>query len=377
MHRWIVADIERRSGDPETAIHLAVHSGDMYERKSTPRERLAAAGFVQGLTDWCPVLIVRGNHDAIDDLPLLARLEPSGPSFLHRIVVEEEASVHSLGGVAVAAVAWPRKAALLAAVGATGKEAGEQAASGALRDVLRGLGSQLAEHEGPRLLVMHAMVRNSVTSTGQPLVGMDMEIGLEDLALVRADAYALGHIHKGQAWEIVGAPVIYPGSPRRTAFGELEPKGYVIIEIDDEMVLEDGTHPTTWTFVETPCTPMVQIESTWADGLFDDGNQYIADAENGAEVRFRYRVSSDDRAAAKRAALEFRDEILAAGAISVKIEEEVIASASARAPEIAAAKTLSEKLTALRASRGDVLTEERRTRLEEKLARLEQEVAGG
>jgi DNA repair exonuclease SbcCD nuclease subunit len=408
VHRWIADDIERRSGDPETAIDLLVHSGDVYERKSTPRERLAAASFFQAVSGSCPTLIVRGNHDAEEDLALLAHLEPNGPSYLHRITVEERARVHSIAGIAIAAVAWPKKAALLAATGVTSKEGGEQAAGDALRNVLRGLGATLAEHDAPRLLVMHAMVRNSVTSTGQPLVGMDMEIGLEDLALVGADAYALGHIHKGQHWTIGGgqhggmaehvdfhgapggAPVIYPGSPRRTAFGELEPKGYVIIEIEDA---EDGdsVHAAgrkengrvTWTFVETPATPMVHILANWTTSESPDDEdgtpRLYRHPENpdvaGAEVRLRYVVASDARDAAKRAAIEYRDELLARGAVSVKLEEEVLATTRARAPEVAAAKTLPEKLTALRASRGEVLTDERRERLEGKLAVLEQEIA--
>ena len=80
---------------------------------------------------------------------------------------------------------------------------------------------------------------------------------MEDLALVGADAYVLGHIHKSQAWDIGGAPVIYPGSPRRTDFGELEPKGYVIVDVTDS----GGV--VSWEFVEAPATPMLHFEVFW------------------------------------------------------------------------------------------------------------------
>jgi exonuclease SbcD len=101
-------------------------------------------------------------------------------------------------------------------------------------------------------------VRGSVTSTGQPLVGCDLEVGLEDLALVQADAYLLGHIHKGQAWEIAGAPCVYPGSPRRTSFGESEAKGYTIVTVEG--------HAATTEFVELPTTPMLHFSGLWRDG---------------------------------------------------------------------------------------------------------------
>ena len=43
VHDWIAADIIARGAD------LIVHSGDVYERKSTPRERIAVARFFQAL----------------------------------------------------------------------------------------------------------------------------------------------------------------------------------------------------------------------------------------------------------------------------------------------------------------------------------------
>jgi len=332
LHAWIAEDLRVRGVD------AVIHTGDVYERKSTPLERQAVASWVRQIADFAPMLIIRGNHDAVDDLPLLARL-----STKHPVTVEQEAGVHAVGGVAVAALSWPRKAALLAASGADGKEVGEAIAGDALRSVLRGLGEQLGM-VGPRLFAAHAMVRGSVTSTGQPLVGCDMELGLEDLALVRADAYALGHIHKGQRWDIDGAPVVYPGSPRRTAFGELEPKGYTLLEWTDALAVLE-------TFVPVPATEMIQVEATWTDGGFD-GDYKLAAEHEGAEVRFRYRVASDKRDAAKSAAAAWKEELLGFGVASVKVEEVVATEQRARSPEVAAARTLEGKLDAYWASKG-------------------------
>jgi exonuclease SbcD len=342
LHSAIAADAESRGVD------LVLHAGDVFERKSTPLEREKAFAWFQRMANIAPVMVVRGNHDALDDLPLLERLEAR-----HPIGVEQEARVVGLNirrhdapafvdTVAIACVAWPRKAALLAAFGSQSHEDGERSAAEALRMVFRGLGAEMAEHRGSRLLLMHAMVRGSVTSTGQPLVGCDLEVGLEDLALVGADAYLLGHIHKGQQWEIGGAPCVYPGSPRRTSFGEMEAKGYTLLTVEG--------HQATAEFIELPCTPMVHISAVWEQGQWVA--QQLEQPPAGAEVRLRYTVPSDEREAAAAAAGKLRDDLLAAGAVLVKVEPIVITEQRARAPELAKAVTLEEKLAALWAAKG-------------------------
>lgn len=359
VHDWIAQDIAERGVD------LVLHSGDVYERKSTPLEREAVARWGQAITLTAPLVVVRGNHDALDDLPLLERLETANP-----IRVVESAEVVRVAGVQVACLAWPRKAAVLAASAADGKELGEQVAADALRNVLRGLGAQMdeADHEAgefqPRLLLAHAMVRGSVTSVGQPLVGCDLELGLEDLSLVGADAYLLGHIHMPQAWDISGAPVIYPGSPRRTAFGELESKGYVIVEFDG------AGHYVDVQRIETPCTPMKHFDCAWRDGLvLDLAYQDVA----GAEVRLRYSVPTDQRESARSAAESLRVALLSAGALSVKLEEQVTTVGRARQPEIAAALTLDDKLSALWGAQKNAPAKDRWPRLLAKVHELEEE----
>lgn len=357
LHAWIRQDAERRG------VTMTLHAGDVFERKSTPRERAAAFPWFQDMADLGPVVVVRGNHDAVDDLPLLTKLDSA-----HPITVVEETAVVEVGEALVACVAWPRKSAVLAASGAAGHESSEAIAADALRDVMRGLSDELHYHEGPTMLLMHAMVRDSVTSTGQPLVGCDFEIGLEDLALVRADAYFLGHVHKGQDWLIGDAPAIYPGSPRRTNFGELEPKGYVVAEWDwrDDVWTFIG-----WQFVEAPATRMVQLEADFLpDGTFTPPN--LTDAEQqGAEVRFRYHVASDQRQAARTAAEAIRAELLGLGAVMVKVEEEVRLERRTRADAIAANAPLAEKVAAFWKAKG-FDPADRREALMAKLQRVEE-----
>jgi exonuclease SbcD len=366
LHDWIVADAKKRRVD------LFIHTGDVFERKSTPRERIAVANWLRSLAEVAPIVIVRGNHDVLGDLAIYRALRTRFP-----VTVEEAAGVHVVRGIAVAAVAWPRKAHLLASSDG-GRDETEQVAADAMRNLLRGLGAQLATHDGPRILAMHAMVRGSITSVGQPLVGCDLELGLDDLALANAQIAALGHIHCGQDWMHGEMPIVYPGSPRRTAFGEIEEKGYVVIDIDNE-----GT--AVWERVIVPATPMILLGARWwptsdppAFGF--DGESSPTELARGgaverAEIRFRYEVSSDHRDAAKRAAAEVRDGLIAAGAAAVKVEEVVTATVRARAPEVAEAKTLDEKLHALWRARRDVPEPPRTERLLTKVHELEGEAA--
>ncbi len=346
IHDWIADDIAARGVD------VVLHAGDVFERKSNPDERRAVAAWIQRVTEHAPLVIVRGNHDAPRDLSIFAKLETQYP-----VIVEEGAGVHRVGGFIVGCMAWPTKASVLA-LGAQSHAEGELIAGEALRNVLRGLGQQLHTlHERtkePRVLLAHAMVRGSETSTGQPLVGCDFELGLDDLKLADVDLYALGHIHMPQHWDwqkpwnpSEDATAIYPGSPRRTAFGELEEKGYVIAEFDHDTV--------QWQRVPTPCTPMVQIEGAW--GLWGDSrepglsitSEHYPHPERvvGAEVRFRYTVPADQRAGARADAETWRRQMLDAGAVHVKVEEEVLPTGSARAPEVAHARTLADKLLAM------------------------------
>lgn len=358
LHDWIADDMRKRD------VQVVLHSGDVFERRSTAKERAAFAAWLEKVTRFADVLIVRGNHDQVGDLPLFAKLKSGKKDF--GIAVEEGADMHMVGGVAVGALAWPRRAEMLA-------RAPDLDPADALRAVLRGLGERLraaSSHSGPdgcpRILLAHAMVRGSVTSTGQPLVGGDMEIGLEDLALAGADFVALGHVHKSQSWAHGGVPIFYPGSPRRTAFGELEDKGYAFLEFKGKWLLN-------WEHVVIPATPMVLIEASWREGSFDITSKAFPHAKRvgGAEVRFRYDVPADERDAAKRVALERRDKMLAEGAVLVKVEEEVIATTRARAPEIATAKTLPEKLRLLWEVRGIEMGKEREERVLGRLAEVE------
>lgn len=368
LHDWIADDVEKRKPD------VIVHAGDLHDRKSVPEDRNAAARWLIRCAAIAPVVIVRGNHDVVGDLAIYSKLATK-----HPILVEEACGVKVVGGVAIGCLAWPRKAELLARAGQVSPDDGNQLAGDALRNVLRGLGDQMREWDGPHVLLAHAMVRGSTTSSGQPLVGCDMEIGIEDLALADADYIALGHIHKAQDWTFDGAPIVYPGAPRRTAFGEVEEKGYVLAKLEVDHFNEHKN--VRWERIVAPTTPMLLVEGEWCGaGLNSVGDRHdvndilfgsaLPDAA-GAEVRLRYYVENSERDAARARATDLRDQLLGAGAVSVKVEEVVRSTTRARTPEIVTAKSLPDKLRVLWGAKKIAIDNERERRVFAKLAELE------
>ncbi len=368
VHRWIAEEVARQ----QPAVFLS--AGDLYERASTPIEREAVAEWLTAIAETCPVVISKGNHDRMFDCALLSRLRTR-----HPVIVQERCGVHIINGVAIAAVAWPNRASIAQMIGkALPPEAVDDVARGLLGDVFRGLGQELAKHDGPRVLLAHAMIDGSVTSVGQPLIGAELNIGLADLSLAGADMVIVGHIHCPQEHTFGGVPMLYTGSPFRTSFGETEQKSIVVAELGG-----GRARGVEWARIPTPATQMLLIETVWEHdeesgaATFDLLTEPYppADMIRGAEIRFRYSVEADRRDAAKRFAASIRDRLVADGAIHVKVEEQVIAHVRARAPEVAAAKTLEDKLQAYWAMRRLGLDPARVETLLTKTHQLEEEAA--
>lgn len=248
VHAWIAEQVEELQPD------LFLSGGDVYERASTPIEREAVADWLRRIAEVCPIVVAKGNHEkGLDDL-LLGRLETR-----HPVIVEEGVGVHLVAGAAVAVVAWPDLADLAAELPAGASLA--DAARAHLQGVLRGLGQELAEHAGPRILLGHLQVSGSKVSTGQPLApGSEVDVALADVALAGADVSIFGHIHLPQDWEFDGSPIIYPGSPYRTSFGEAEEKSIVLLDIKHGLRWGDGSK---WSRIVTPAAPMILLEAEW------------------------------------------------------------------------------------------------------------------
>lgn len=358
VHGWIADLVERERPD------VFLCGGDIYERASTPIERAAVVAWVSIIADVCPVVITKGNHDKARDLEILAHLATR-----HPIVVEETCGVHFVAGAAIAAMAWPSRASLMAYGGGESRADVNEDASTALRNVLRQMGTELEAHNGPRILLGHLMIDGSVTSSGQPMIGETMNVPLEDVALAKAEISIAAHIHLPQAWEHDGRPILYTGSPTRNTFGELEEKSIVLGTFE-------GSRLVLWERIPTPTTPMVH-----ADAVVDGENGTISLVETdppldvvGAEVRLRYRVPADCQEMGKRLVSDLKAKLIGYGAVSVETEPDVIAITRARAPEVALAKSLEDKLGAYWEAKNDVPDLDRSLRLIAKIRQVDDAV---
>ena len=350
VHSWMV-DLARAE-----KVDLSLSGGDIYERASTPMEREAVAEYKVRMAEVCPDVTARGNHDRHLDIEILSKLKSH-----HPIIVQERAGLIVVAGAAVATMAWPETSYLLAQH--RDDQVADLAVRGALCSTLRGLGDGLALHDGPRILLGHFMVDGCVTSVGQPMIGKPVNVGLADLALAGAHLGLMSHIHKGQHWDIAGNPHYYMGSPFRTNYGERERKTVLLAEFD-------GARLVSVQEIDTPCARMIHVDAVWdGDALRFELDEPI----DGAEIRIRYDVARDQRERADRAARELLDTWKAQGATQTKAVEQVTVESRARAPEVAAANTIPEKVTALWNSSG-YDPGARRESLSSKAHQLQQEV---
>lgn len=327
-----IDDMARRGVD------LLTIAGDLFQHtRSNAIERNAAVRIVRRAAEHFPVIIVRGNHDGLGELDFLRHIRAT-----YKILVEDGFAVHEMAGIAVACAAWPCKASLLAGKDTSSARTADKALLAAFREKMDRLDEELAKHHGPKMLVAHAMVRGSTTSVGQPLVGVDLEVGVEDIRRAGAPINVLAHVHKEQDWR----DTLYVGSPRPTDFGDLDDKSYTLIHFDG-----DEPAPSWWRRIPTTATPLHVATAAW-DGasLALDGSP--AD-HAGAEVQLRYTfpAAHTPRVAPQAAAL--RAAIEAAGAKRVHLAPKKIATVEARAPQVSEARTLAGKLDAFYALHGE------------------------
>lgn len=373
----------------ERGVDLITLGGDLFEEPPTPEEEDWTARWLRELADVAPVVGVTGNHDI--GCPTVPRLrlpcsEAHAPR--HPITIVDTPQVVRAAGCAIACLPWPRTAHLLAALPEAGSEQRHEAGIAALQAVLLGLRNGLEEHDGPRVLVAHAHVRGARLGSHAP-ARMDFNLGLEALASVGADLVHLGHLHEHQSWSwsVDGraVPILYPGSPFANTWGEVEQKGYVIAEFDQGVCgcshgyqrggcgACDNRGSVDWDFVPTTATPLVHLEYDWQGaehGLAGELVPYATAPVAGAEVRLRYTVRSDYREAAARAAEELRDRLLAEGAVRVELEARITPTVRARAPEIATAPEVADKVAVW--ARGQGADEPRVERLRGMTASLEE-----
>lgn len=317
--------------------------GDLFHQKSTAEDRNALADRLTRMAAVAPVCLVRGNHDQIGDLDIFAKLNTRWPIYVFTRpgIYDVPAATNAM--LAIAAVPYPDKHGLVAGAVAPGDISA--VAAQALDVVFLQLGHDLATARvGGALCVFmgHFNVRGAVASTGQPQIGHEQEVDRLSLERLPVVYCALSHIHEPQE---VGVGV-YAGSIAAMDYGESTPRSYVVVEAER---VRAGWQ-ATWSRQPINTPQMDHVEGRLTPSGFrlkehpDAELEYQAGAWSGHDVRVRYSYLSSEKAVIDDRCIRelFKD------ALRLKVEGFAIPDRELRAPEVAAAKTLPEKLAAFR-----------------------------
>ena len=351
--------------------------GDLFHQRSRAEDRNVLKERLKRMANHAPVVLCYGNHDAPGDLDIFADLFAVHP--IHVINQPKVIDVHTATGVdaAIFVLPYPQRAGLI--VLGVASDNLVDAARGALDLIFMDAAAKLEESRKAGMLTLmigHVNVAGSIVSSGQPNIGKEIEIDQALLDRLGAIYKGLDHIHKAQA--ICGAH--YAGSLCRLDWGETHQKGYLVIDYD-RVSFEHKGGPEVWHHVVTrrplDVAPMYHVEGTLTREGFDwriingepDRLDYALNQPpdagwDGCEVRVRYRFAAAERSALNEA-------LVKAPFVGAKrIDTDPIAehSRAIRAPEVAAAQTLDEKLHAIAKGAGLEWTET----LTEKLALLQQ-----
>ena len=329
---------------------LIIIAGDIFDERvalDSPAS-LTAANFILKAGQIAPVLVLKGTptHDVGDSLHIFRKLNTSYPVYVSENIeqiclkgasfIPLEAGMNDGCSAVLLCLPSIQKGNLLALKG-KGQDIqdGDYEIADLLRDIFQGFGliNKKARQRGiPTILIGHGTVSGAVLSTGQRMIGRDIEFGISDLRLAAADLYCLGHIHKAQRWN----EIFYSGSITRLNYGEEEDKGFFIHELLEGKAMSR--------FIRTPARVMKTIRCDDSLPSVENLTDNINDASiKGASLKITYQVSEEDIHRVNDEELK-RTAIEKYGAEEVKIEKTIIPKVRVRAEGISRIQALDEKL---------------------------------
>jgi len=332
----------------EARPDLVVLSGDYYGRtvphRPSPRERAVLEPQIVRLAEAAPVLVLTGNHDHGEAMALASQLGGVYP-----VQVLERAGsqvVHTPAGpVRVYWLAYPTKRWLLAGQRVPGVAEARAQALTKLHGLLTAWGARMrrqraAEPSTPILFLGHFQVRGSVLSSGEVLSTGELEIERSALTALPVDYGALGHVHARQE---LAPGWWYVGDPWPVDFGEGEgDHGYHLVDV--------GTGATRVEYRPTGARPWRTVRYRWAADRETGAPRWItrpSPAElqelTGAVVRARLTVPDVH---ASSCPWDAEIEALEALAHRVQAERVIEPTIRVRAPQVAEAGSLEDKIRA-------------------------------
>lgn len=211
-----------------------------------------------------------------------------------------------------------------------------------LSGLFAGFGAQADGFECPHVVVGHFSVRGAQISETQIMVGREIEVRKDQLALANADLVCLGHIHEKQIIDPLGPmPIVYSGSVSQLNYGETGEKGFYI----HDFVMGDGDCKPEYVrsrFIQTPHRRLWQVKlDMTAEGFDLQGGLDGTDFSN-AIARVEIKAFQDEASQIDRQAIEA--ELKAKGAASVEVRIIRIPRENVRSENLLKIQTLREKV---------------------------------
>lgn len=245
-------------------VDFFIFSGDAYKtaHPSQTQQKLLFKSFMRLYAAHIPVVIIVGNHDhplsfgKAHALNLFGELPIDG---FH--VVSQPTTINLTtknGPVQIVGIPWPTRNTLALSERSEHKSAAQltEHISRAVAHIISQKAQEL-DPTIPAVLGGHLTVSSGIFSGSEKraIYGTDPILQPSQLAIKPFDYVALGHLHRFQDLNPNGhPPVVYAGSIERVDFGERkEKKGFCDVTIHHK-------EKTTYTFIETPQRPFVQIE---------------------------------------------------------------------------------------------------------------------
>lgn len=347
-------------------VDLVAIAGDTYDASMLNTEASGFNNFVdsiQNLAEYAPIAMIYGtpSHDTDGSLEIFRKikakhsitiLEATKPYFLENgKIVENPTAPEAL----ILGIPEPRKKYLLANV-TTGKEETENAIRDAMQKICFLLAAQRQKYSNlPCIMLYHGDIAGSSLQNDRTIErGTGIAISIDDLASIKADYYALGHIHKPQ--QIGTLPAYYAGSIYPKDFGETHKAGFYSVEIlngKTEIKRIDFPHPQN---MKIECGPELKYDDSIA----------------GKRVWVEMTCTKEERAFLD--ADKILEEIKSHGAVEgsrVTINE--LPTETVRAAEITEANGVSEKFKVWSSNSGIEFKES----VLEKIAELDNEISRG
>lgn len=321
-------------------VDLIVIAADLFDSRDIKLDSLSARLVIRSiseLADIAPVVIPLGTTSHDGTAPEVLKYAKGK----YDIIVASTPDQFPFTGYVVSLIPQPTKQFFQTQSDIAGSNV---EITQAMNGLFMGMGARASEHpDVPHILVGHWNVAGSKLSTGQVLVGHEINIPYDSMMLADPDLICLGHIHLPQQ---IGDRAFYSGSLYSLNWGEMERKGFYIHTLDGKKLIESR-------FIETPTRRLVRI----AEDLVNEIPCKDFDMEiiKGAYVRVDFTVYQDEVSKIdKQQQIDFYKGY---GALDVDIRIIRVPRQTVRSESVLKVNTLRDKIKAMAELRGETVSE--------------------